>query len=284
MAGGFSIKARVQRQCNAAESSVRSGNQKEFQMLRRQLKRLLRHPFPLLLRPKLKFESIKRNLFSLSRHASENGRLQLQLPLHLQLRLRQHVLLSRRPLIQCESSCSKPLRMKRTSTVLALLAAVQTALKKFPIRHENAAKKKRRTRTPGHRLTVKVIQRSERCTTSVDRLQVYVPKVAQYDPTTKTFRKYLYCRQHDDCNFHNAKLLKFFEDYMHQAMDDLNDEDLIEWVHCNVEKGTQHPTFLYICQLWQQKSGDISTETSVEPSVESSLEPSTPTVIKQASE
>ena len=164
-----------------------------------------------------------------------------------------------------------------------LLAAVKAALKKFPIRHAQPTKKRRRMRTPGHRLNIKVIQRRGKRNTGADRLQVYVPQYAQFDPKTGVSRKYLYCTQEGECNVHNAKFLEFFKAQIWNATDELNDEDLIEWVHRDNEKGSQHPAFVYICHLWQQQSQStvaVSAPTSVEASVEPST-PSTPVVIQE---
>ena len=163
-----------------------------------------------------------------------------------------------------------------------LLAAVKAALKKYPIRHAQP-KKRRRIRTPGHRLSIKVIQRRGRRNTGADRLQVYVPQAAQFDPQTGVSRKYLYCTQEGECNVHNAKFMEFFRTNIWNATDELNDEDLIEWVHRDNEKGSQHPAFVYICHMWQQQSQStvaVSAPTSVEASVEPST-PSTPVVIQE---
>ena len=62
-------------------------------------------------------------------------------------------------------------------------------------------------------------------------------KNLQYDQESKNRHKYIYLTQRGGCTSNNIDFVKFFTKYVHEATDDLDDEELRRWIHDGFEKG-----------------------------------------------
>lgn len=150
-----------------------------------------------------------------------------------------------------------------------LLNAVKVALRNYPIEHLKSRRKRRKLQPTNpksksnstHRLKVTLRSRSDG-ESGDDRISIYVPKKFQQNPKTGRMRKYMYLNVKKVEKLSSKgreiipKFVEFCEVFVHNATDDLNDEEFREWIHSGWPMGRQHPIFTNICELFKMDQSE----------------------------
>lgn len=151
-----------------------------------------------------------------------------------------------------------------------LLQSVRAALQKFPIKHASQSKRRKKTvnakSTKKHKLNPKSLVRASGDRGS-NRIAILVPRKYRYDRETgKEGRKYIYYKANKGDKI-SPEFLTFFTNYIHEATDELSDDDMVKWIYDEWPFGQQHPEMDYIEQLFRQQQTSAPAESV--PEVES---------------